>query len=119
MVTLKIAGLVVAALMGFGFTPVYMDYTALGRRLRLTWAEMRANASYPVGFVLMCITAIPLGMLIAALLQGKSAGAIVLGFVLTFVVFAVIGIMFSPGPKNLDLPKPESYLAHFAEEAEA
>lgn len=117
MVTLRIAGLVIAALVGFGFTPVYMDYTPFGRKLRQGWASMRANPSLPVGLVLSLATVGPLGMLVAALVQGGSAGGLVAALVVVFVVFALVSVAATPRPKNLPaVAPPHSYLEAFAEE---
>ena len=119
MVTLKIAGLAVALLFGFGFTPTYLDYLPLGRALRRGVASGRANPSFVVGAVLVCASLIPIVMLDYALLNATQAAAVVIGFVVAFVVAALAAVAFTPGPKGLDLgPPARGYIEQFLDEGE-
>ncbi len=117
MVTLKIAGLVIALLFGLGFTPTYLDYLPLGRAMRRGVVQVRANPAFAVALVLSCASLIPLGMLLYALLNGTGIAAVI-GFLLAFLIAAAAAFVLTPPPRGLDLgPAPRSYVEEFMEEA--
>ncbi len=117
LVTLKIAGLVVALLMGFGFTPTYLDYMAVGQGLRRAFAQSRANPSFVVGAVLACASMIPIVLLGWALITAPSLAAVVVGFLLAFFVAAMAAVVLTPAPRALASgPPPRSYIEQFMAE---
>lgn len=117
MVTLKIAGLVVALLLGFGFTPTYLDYMPVGRALRRSVGEFRANPSFVVGAVLVGAALIPVVMLGYALLTASQLQMVVLGFVLAFLVASLGAVVLTPAPRGLAAgPPAQSYIAQFMDE---
>lgn len=116
MVTLKIAGLILALFMGFGFTPTYLDYLPLGVWLRRSYASGRANPSFAVGAVLAVASLVPVGMLVEALLAAGSAGAVVVGYAVAFAVAALGAVAVTPPPRRLSLARARSYVAQFMDE---
>lgn len=118
MVTLKITGLVIALLLGFGFTPTYLDYMPLGRALRKGVLQARANPAYVVGAVLACASLIPITMLTYALLTAKQAPAVIVGYAVAFVVAAMASVVITPAPKSIAAlgPPPRGYYRQLMQE---
>jgi hypothetical protein len=118
LVTLKIAGLVIALLFGFGFTPTYLDYTPLGQGLRRTVLEARANPSFVVIAVLVVASLIPTIMLGYALLASSQGLAVIVGYALAFVVAALGAVVLTPAPRRVAAGGPPSrgYVAQFMDE---
>ena len=118
MVTLKIAGIVVALLTGLGFTPTFLDYLPLGRALRRGFLDVRANPSFIVGAVLACASLIPITMLAYALLTAPATPIVVVGFVVVFVVAALGAVVVTPAPKRIVAagPPQKGYYRQFMQE---
>lgn len=120
MLTLKIAGTVVVFLLGLGFTPTFLDYTAPGRWLRVFYFGTRRNPAFPVMLVLMLAAVTAVILLLRVLYASTDLGEVILAFIVVFIVALMAAVAVTPPPRTLALPPPaKGFIAQFMDEHEA
>lgn len=88
---------------GFAFAPTYLDYTALGTRVRRAIARVRNGALRTLEPVIGLSASVGAGFLIARLLQVGGAGPMFLALAIEFVVAVLAGQALTPAPRYLRL----------------
>lgn len=105
MLVLKIVLIMLAFAAGFVFTPSYLDFTAAGTWLRLTFARLRAGPVRVLEPIVALLACIPLGVWVAHLLEAGGTPSLIAAFVIEFAVAVLAGAALTPAPSSLRLDR--------------